>query len=75
MAAVEGRDDEGLDGITIDAAGVHAHTVRVRAWNIKRLDAAMGAEIMLGNTRVERVRGQVVAAANEPKAAGLHDQV
>src|SRR5512138_1909651 len=67
LAAVEGLDIDGFDGRRIEAAGVDAVAVGMRARYVERLDPARRAEEMLGDTRVERVGRQSVLALQQPE--------
>src|SRR5271166_6727728 len=75
LAAVERRHGHRFDGIAVDAARVHADPIGVRAWNVERLHAARGAEIMLGDVCIERIRRERFAAAEKFESLGRHDQM
>src|SRR5208283_5133990 len=47
VSAIEGFDGHRFDGAAVDAAGVDAHAVGMRPRNVKGLDAAMRAEVVL----------------------------
>jgi hypothetical protein len=47
----------------------------VRTWNVKGFDAAAGAKIMLGDSRVERIGNEGIPTADQSEAIRGHDQM
>ncbi len=74
VLAVE-RLDDNLLGRLIETANVDVDAIRVRSWDIERLDAARAAEIVLGDTRIERIDAQPIFAGNQLEARFRDDQV
>lgn len=60
---------------TVKAADVDVNFVRVRAWDVKRMNAAGRAERVLGRAGVEPIGGQRIAAAQELELLRRHDQM
>src|SRR6185503_7579843 len=75
LSAVDGRDGQRLDRLSIDAPCVHTDAVRMRAWHIKGFDAAHRTEEMPGRVRVEGVCSQEFAPAQQPEPVRRHDEM
>lgn len=72
--AIERNDFECLDRIRFETVYVYTDTGRMGAWNVKRLDAAVPAEVVLRHARIKRVGLQIVFAAEQPKIFFGYDQ-
>ena len=75
FAPVEWDHRYGIDRAAVDAARIDADAVWMRARNIERLDAAVGAEMMLRDVRVEGVRHERFAAREQRESLGGHDEM
>ena len=82
VGAVERRDPHPLHGLRVEATGVHAVAVGVRARDVERLHAADGAKKMLRRPGIEGVGGEVSFAllelelrAEEKGVVGVQDLV
>ena len=75
IAAVEGFDRHGGNGVAVDTARIHAHPVWMRSRNIKGFHAAVRTEGVFREAGVESVGGQVVPAANQDEAISWNDQM
>jgi hypothetical protein len=75
LATVEGGDRHRRHAARFQAARVDAVAIGMRARHVERLDAAGGAEQVLGRARVELVARQCVFACEQPEACPRHDQV
>src|SRR5690349_4039260 len=75
IIVVERLDLDVLYGGAIEAAGVDAVAVRVRARNVKGLHATGPAEKMASGPSVESVLGEIIRAPQQAKARARHDQV
>jgi len=62
VSAVKGLVIDGFDCLGLDATRIDAHAIRVRPWNIKRLNAALLTEIMLCEATTEGIERQGVLA-------------
>src|SRR5216684_815069 len=58
---------------SLDAAQVDIDFIRVRAWNVKRRDAASLAEMMLRDARVERIGRQLFPGCQQAEAFARYD--
>ena len=59
----------------IDTSQVHAERLRMRAWNIKRFDAAMFTEQVACNAGMKSVFMQALFTANQSEPACRNNQV
>jgi hypothetical protein len=59
----------------IDAACIDVDLVRIRAWHIERMDAAVPAERVLGHASVKRVGRKIIFAAEQLEPLWWHDQM
>lgn len=75
IAAIVRQHRHRFDGAVVKAARVDAHPIGVGSGNIERLHTAVPAKIVLGDARVERVGGELVAPLEQPEAVRRHDQV
>src|SRR5580698_3192754 len=75
IAAVKRLYGNGFNGVAVDAAHVDADAVRMRAGNVEGFYSACGAEKMLRDMRVEGIRGERFAAADQFESIGGYDQM
>src|SRR6266481_299824 len=68
-------DADFLHRSRVEAARVHAETIRMRTRHVERFDAANRTEQVLGRVRVEAVRCQNIAARKQLEAIGGNHQV
>ena len=62
VSTVEGLVINRFNCLGLDATRIDAHAIGVRPWNIKRLNAALLAEIMLCEATTEGIKRQGVLA-------------
>lgn len=63
------------DSAFVKATCVDADAVRMRPWNIERLDTAVPAKIMLRSFGIECIRRELVFSANQTKVFFFDDQM
>ena len=65
---IELRDGNGLRG-SIQAPHINVDTIRVGTRRVKRLDATYPAKGVSGHTGIERIRGEIFLATDNPEFA------
>src|ERR1700730_382386 len=75
IPSVEAFDLELRELDSVDASRIDVNLVRVGARNIQRCDAAVGAEMMLRDARIEGVGRDVLDRRHQAKALPGHDPV
>ena len=69
ISAVEGRVINRVDRLGFYTADIHTYAVSIRAWDVKRLNAALAAKIMLREATTESVERQRLFAFGKGKPA------
>ena len=72
---VEQLDDERVGVHAFEAAQVDVDLARIGPRRVERVDAAVAAELVLRDARVERVDSQVVGAGQQLELVGRHDEM
>ena len=75
VGAIEWRNCERAYRLGFQASGVNANAVRMRAWQIERLDSAMSAEIVLRDSGIESVSLNITFATDKTEVVLWNDHV
>ncbi len=75
IRAIERAHPDFPNVLRVDAACVYADALGVRAGHIERLDAAVCAKQMIGDTRVETITREVVLSPNQTEPRCRNDQM
>jgi len=75
VRAIEGFFLHRANCLRVQTVGIDADAVRVGTWNIKGLDPAMAAKIMLCNACIKRIGRNRLLAAKQSEIVFADDQV
>jgi hypothetical protein len=75
IATIEWRNVKTLDRAGVNAAGIHAHAIGMRARRIKRFYTAHRTEMVPRDTGIESVSAEHVTAAEQFKSLSRYDEM